>query len=463
MERYEDYKSSGVEWMPKIPSSWEIKQIKHFVKDFESGVSVNSLDEPVTGAEIGILKTSCVYTFAFDAAENKKVLAEEIDRVRIPVKSNTIIISRMNTPDLVGASGYVEYGLPNLFLPDRLWQMVFTKENINVCLPKWLSYVFISAPFRMLISSLATGTSPSMKNISKEDILNIKVGLPSFGEQCAIARFLDEKTAQIDQLITQKQQMLVLLQEERAALINHAVTKGLDAAAPVRDSGLQWVPALPVHWIRAKLKTLVSEKITDGPHETPEFLEEGVPFLSAESIKDNKLDFEAKRGYITVEQHQIYSQKSSVKKNDILFCKSGSTTGKSALVETDEDFGIWSPLAIIRANAALINHKYLFLCIQSHTFRKQVENFWSFGTQPNIGMGALENLWISVPPMHEQVDIVQHVEKQSKRINEAIAIEINSISLLQEYRAALIAEAVTGQIDVRNYEPASILTAELVG
>jgi restriction endonuclease S subunit len=282
-------------------------------------------------------------------------------------------------------------------------------------------------------------------------VLEQQVPLPPLDEQEKIANFLANRTGQIDHLITQKQQMLELLREERAALINHAVTKGPDAGGPMRDSGIVWIPDIPAHWDRVKLKALVSTKIADGPHETPEFLEEGVPFLSAEAIKDSKLDFTAKRGYISEEQHKLYIQKSRVLRNDILFCKSGSTTGKSAVVETDEDFGIWSPLAIIRANPTLVDYQFLFLCIQSYTFRNQVENFWSFGTQPNIGMGTLENLWVCLPPIEEQYTIVQHVKEHTQRIQEATEIEEKSITLLQEYRAALIAEAVTGQIDVREY------------
>ena len=135
-------------------------------------------------------------------------------------------------------------------------------------------------------------------------------------------------------------------------------------------------------------------------------------------------------------------------KNDILFCKSGSTTGKSALVETDEDFGIWSPLAIIRANNKII-HKGLFYFIQSRIFRTQVEVFWSFGTQPNIGMGTLENLFIAYSKdLQEQQLIVDFLDEKTAKIDNTIEKIKVQIEKLKEAKQSLISEAVTGKIEV---------------
>lgn len=213
----------------------------------------------------------------------------------------------------------------------------------------------------------------------------------------------------------------------------------------MKDSGVEWLGMIPKEWGRTKLKNLVKIKITDGPHETPEFIDEGIPFLSAEAINIDKLNFDGKRGYISIEKHQEYCKKSKVLKNDILFCKSGSTTGKSALVETDEDFGIWSPLAIIRANNKII-HKGLFYFIQSRVFRTQVEVFWSFGTQPNIGMGTLENLFIAYgKDSQEQQLIVDFLDQKTAEFDNIIAKKQAFIDKLTEAKKSLISEVVTGK------------------
>jgi len=214
-----------------------------------------------------------------------------------------------------------------------------------------------------------------------------------------------------------------------------------------KDSSIEWIGVIPEHWDRIRIKSLVSTKVTDGPHETPEWKSEGIPFISAEAIKGNQIDLNYQRGYISIEQHQEYCKKSKVEKGDILFCKSGSTTGKAAMVETDVDFGIWSPLAIIRADKNKVNNKYLFQFIQSSLFKGQVETAWTFGTQPNIGMGALENLWIAIPTIEEQTQIANYLDYKTNQIETLIANKQKLIELLQEERTAIINHAVTKGIN----------------
>lgn len=214
-----------------------------------------------------------------------------------------------------------------------------------------------------------------------------------------------------------------------------------------KDSGVEWIGEIPEHWSRLRIKNIVSIKVTDGPHETPEWKVEGIPFISAEAIRGNIIDLNYKRGNISKEQHDEYSKKSKVIIGDILFCKSGSTTGKSAMVLTDEDFGIWSPLAIIRADKNRINNVFLYQSIQSGWFRRQVETSWTFGTQPNIGMGALENLWVTMPPIKEQVTIARYLEHKTSKLDTLITKKEKLIELLQEERTAIINDAVTKGLD----------------
>ena len=203
--------------------NWERKKLKYIIKDFESGVSVNSADEPVSfETEIGILKTSCVYNYVFEPSKNKRVLTEEVVRVSCPVKSNSLIISRMNTPDLVGASGFVDRDYPNLFLPDRLWQTILHKHvHLSV---KYLGYVFISNFFRQEMTSKATGTSSSMKNLSKDDVLEITVPIPCYDDQISILKLIEAETQKIDTTNSKIEKEINLMQEYRTALISEVVT-----------------------------------------------------------------------------------------------------------------------------------------------------------------------------------------------------------------------------------------------
>lgn len=196
-------------------------------------------------------------------------------------------------------------------------------------------------------------------------------------------------------------------------------------------------------WKVLKIKRVLDTPITDGPHETPELLDVGIPFLSAESVKKGKLDFNFKRGYISRINHEKYIKKCKPRRDDICMVKSGATTGNVAMIETDEEFSIWSPLALIRADKAKLIPKFLYFFMDSPAFREQVENSWSFGTQQNIGMKVIENLFISVPPLNVQKKIIQFLENEVVQIDKLIEMKELKISLLEQQRQSVITEVVT--------------------
>lgn len=216
-----EMKDSGVEWIGEIPKYWNIGKLKYYWISVESGVSVNAADRPIDNpAQYGVLKTSSVSKFIFNPHEHKQVNNDEYSRVTCPVTADCIIVSRMNTPDLVGACGYVEKTYPNLFLPDRLWQISF-KNNVSA---KFIWYYLNNKMVRSYISSLSTGTSSTMQNISQGQFGNISVCLPDSNEQKEIADYLDAKCAEIDKLIAKKEQLVKELESYKKSLIYEVVT-----------------------------------------------------------------------------------------------------------------------------------------------------------------------------------------------------------------------------------------------
>ena len=214
-------KNSGIEWIGDIPAEWDVVRQKYFWNTVESGVSVNAADKPVDNSEqYGVLKTSAVSKFVFIPTEHKQVNLEEYGRVSCPVRADSIIASRMNTPELVGACGYVQNNYPNLFLPDRLWQITF-KDGLS---PKYAWYYLSGIRVRQYISSLSTGTSSSMQNISQSQYGNIFITIPSIGEQSEITKYLDEKCRSVDALVTKKQQYLTEIENYKKSLIYEYVT-----------------------------------------------------------------------------------------------------------------------------------------------------------------------------------------------------------------------------------------------
>lgn len=216
-------KDSGVDWIGEIPEHWEVRKLKYFIQNLEGGVSVNASEsESAEVGDFGVLKTSCVYNYYFDGRENKKVFENEKSRVSCQVRKGSIIISRMNAPELVGASGLVLEDYPNLFLPDRLWQTVYRK-NISFD-PIWLSKILINKGFRNFMTTFANGSSPSMKNISKGDFLNIAIPFSPISEQKKIITYLQEIEKKIDKAILLKQQEIEKLKEYKTVVIDNVVT-----------------------------------------------------------------------------------------------------------------------------------------------------------------------------------------------------------------------------------------------
>lgn len=209
-----------------------------------------------------------------------------------------------------------------------------------------------------------------------------------------------------------------------------------------KNSGVEWLGEVPEHWEVIAIKHIVSTPITDGPHETPIFLDEGIPFVSAEAMSLGHIDFNKIRGFISEADHLRFSQKYHPQRDDIYMIKSGATTGITAIVETDKEFNIWSPLAAIRCGDKSVPH-FVLNFMRSKNFREGVTLNWSFGTQQNIGMGVIQNLAVTVPPIEEQIGIATFLECETVKIDELIAEQQRLIELLKEKRQAVISHAVT--------------------
>lgn len=214
-----------------------------------------------------------------------------------------------------------------------------------------------------------------------------------------------------------------------------------------KPSRVEWLGDVPEHWNVKQLKWIVAMPITDGPHETPEILDEGIPFISAEAIRNNKIDFERKRGFISEADHNKFSQKYHPKRDDIFMIKSGATTGNLAINESDEEFNIWSPLAVVRVHPKKALPRFVLAAMNSKEFQTSVQLFWSYGTQQNIGMNVIENLQIPVPALSEQKVIAEYLDRETAKIDSLISKKQQLLEKLKEYRTALISKVVTKGLD----------------
>jgi type I restriction enzyme, S subunit len=212
-----------------------------------------------------------------------------------------------------------------------------------------------------------------------------------------------------------------------------------------KDSGVEWLREIPADWSVRRLKTLISEPITDGPHETPDFLTDGVPFLSVDGIQEGELVFEGCR-YISEAAHREYRRKCAPRRDDILLGKAAST-GKIARVKVDFEFSVWSPLALIRLNEAEVWPSFVEYTLKSAATQAQIDVLCTSSTQKNISMRDIPILVVCLTGLQEQRAIAVFLDRETAKVDALVAKKERLIELLQEKRTALITRAVTKGLD----------------
>lgn len=377
--------------------------------------------------------------------ENGKPLAE-VKQGFTKFKEGDVLIAKI-TPCFENGKGTIATNLINgVGFGSTEFHVLRPKESID---NRYLYYVSASYPFRTIGEGEMQGTA-GQKRVTESFVSNYVLPVPPVHEQQAIADYLDRETARIDALIAKYQRLLELLDEKRKSFVNQLATNGNNPGTKKIKIDNLFIDSIPENWKVNALKRLVTTKITDGPHETPELLDDGVPIVSAEAIQNDSINFESKRGFISNELHQQFCKKLRPQRDDIFMVKSGATTGKLAIVNTDIEFSVWSPLALIRADDSEILPGFLFNILHADYIQNQVKQLWSQGTQQNISMDEIEKIFVLVPSIPEQKQLVNVIDIYVKEI-EIMKSKLHIlITRLNEYRVSLVSSAVTGKIEIRS-------------
>lgn len=434
MERYSEYKDSGVKWLGEIPSHWEVMSIK-YTGIFENGLTYSPADTAKEGTLV--LRSSNIQDFHLSFKDN--VFVKKVSSKLLVRKGDIIICSRNGSASLVGKCALVENDIEASF-------GAFMMRYRPVINPKYAYYLFQGSIgyYKGLFSTT------TINQLTKSVLNDIKVAIPNLEEQVVIGSYLDAATSKIDKAIAMQQKMIDLLNERKQIIIQNAVTKGLDENVEMKDSNCKFLGKIPSTWEVCKTLYVLSMPITDGPHTTPQLYDDGIPFVSAEAVScgNGYIDFSHIRGYISDSFYNECCKKYIPQRDDIYMIKSGATTGKVAIVNTDVKFTIWSPLAVFRVNKKKVLPYFLYYSLQSSYYQLQVQDKWSFGTQQNIGMRMLEKLILCYPSIEEQAKIVAFIKKNVDNFDSAISNSQRQIALLQERKQIIINEVITGKVKV---------------
>jgi type I restriction enzyme S subunit len=431
--QYKDYIDSGIEWLGEIPNTWGKEPLK-YVANFINGAPF----KPAEWSDDGI---PIIRIVNLNEGDQFNYYSGDM-----PQKYH------VNCGDLLfGWSGNrgTSFG-PFLWQKDGLHylnQHIFRLEGFK-CDRKWL-YWALKAVTRY-IEQEAHGII-GMVHITKGKLGAIKVPTISVKEQRAIADFLDRKTGQIDQLIAKKERQIELLNEKRAALISRAVTKGLNPDAKIKDSGIEWIGEIPEHWEVIPFKYTIN--FQEGPGiMADDFRDDGVPLLRIGNLGSAYVSL-AGCNYLDPIMVRKKWRHFRLNAGDILISCS-ATTGIVSTVDKDAQGSIaYTGIICLKPNHSRIIPDFIKQIVISSYYINQINILKAGSTIQHYGPTHLRQITIALPPLEEQIQITIALEQLIASIDQSQSKIESSISLLHEYRSALITAAVTGQIDVRG-EPA---------
>ena len=414
--RYPAYKDSGVAWLGVIPAHWAVNRIKH-VCAFVYGDAL--IEDVRVNGDVQVF------------GSNGPIGLHNEANTTAPV----IIVGRK------GSHGKVTFSPNQVFVIDTAYYIDerHTKYDIH-----WLYYTLLS----LKLDSVSQDTG--VPGLSREKAYATHLSLPLLAEQRAIAAFLDAETARIDTLVAKQTALIATLQEKRRALISHVVTKGLDPAAPMKDSGVPWLGAVPQHWEVKRLKHVTSF-VTSGSRGWAEYYSDaGSIFLRIGNLTRDSVNLDLSDIQRVTPPDTSEGKRTLVQKNDVLV---SITADIGSVAVVDADIGeayVNQHLALTRPTSE-VNPKWLGYCLFADSGKQQFIVSMNGGTKLGLGLDDVNNVSLLFPPLDEQAAIVAFIESETAQIDTLIAKAEEMSLLLREHRVALIAAAVTGQIDVRGW------------
>jgi type I restriction enzyme S subunit len=434
--RYPAYKPSGVEWLGEVPEHWEEKPLK----------TVTSINDEVlsesesTDHEIEYVDISSVSLANGIERTESVIFGDAPSRARRIPRDGDVLVSTVRT--------YLKAIAPVVSPPSNLvastgFAVVRPQRGIH---PGYLKYALQEEHFIQQVISRSTGVSYPAINAS--DIARIPLSLPKQSEQLAIATFLDRETAKIDALIAEQQRLIELLQEKRQAVISHAVTKGLNPDAPMKDSGVEWLGEVPEHWAISPIKYLarVGNGSTPNRDNSEYWTDDGFPWLNSSVVNKAEV-LEAERFVTKLALKECHLPIVEPPAALVGITGQGRTRGMAAQLMLTATVN--QHVAFIKPSTKRIAVDYLLRVLEASYDRLRLDSEGSGSTKGAITCEQL-GLWsVPLPDHPEQEEIVSFLKVQVEMHESLKAESERAIELLQERRSALISAAVTGQIDVR--------------
>ena len=427
MAEYSEYKDSGIPWIGRIPSHWDVKPIRSFLSQSKE---LNA-DENATLLTLSQYKGVNIRNGNEDSSMSA---SESLIGYNVVHKGQFVMNIMLAWNGSYGVSDYEGVISPAY--------AIFNFKD-SVC-KAFYHYLWRTKSYQDAFKSRSKGIVDSRLRLYPQYFLPFYTSIPPIEEQEAIVEYLDKVTADIDKTIAAKEQIIATLEERRKIIITHAVTHGINPVVPMRNAGIDWLGEIPAHWNIRRLKHLISTPLQYGANEAPDDYNETLPRYIR--ITDISLDGHLKEDN-KVSLNEVKASKYMLSKGDILFARSGATVGKAYLF--NEDIRACFAGYLIKAfTNPLINPQFLMAYTQSKVYDNWKNYIFNKATIQNIGAEKYSNLPVPYPSTEEQDRIIDFLKNELKPINYAIAQQMKLIELLRERKNIIINETVTGKVKV---------------
>jgi type I restriction enzyme S subunit len=421
-----------VEWLGAVPGSWSTRKAR-WVCEIKKRIAGKLGFDVLSITQKGVRVK--------DTESNDGQISMDYSKYQLVEPGDFA----MNHMDLL--TGFVDVSpVAGVTSPDY---RVFSIRDTALCEPRYFLYLFQNGYTNKIFYAYGQGSSQFGRwRMPTEQFNDFIFPLPTPNEQRAISTFLDRETAKIDALVEEQQRLIELLKEKRQAVISQAVTKGLDPNVPMKDSGVEWLGLVPAHWTAVQVGRLCSD-VSDGPHFSPTYVDDGVMFLSARNIGVEAWHLEDAK-FISERDYIEFSKRIVPELGDVLYTK-GGTTGVARVVDLPIRFQVWVHVAVLKLHREVASPYFVAHALNSLGCYEQAQLHTRGATNQDLGLTRMVKIWLALPPLAEQLRIELELNSKTARID-ALASEAQAaLSLLQERRAALISAAVTGKIDVRGF------------
>ena len=429
---HNEWREIGLPWLARVPAHWEVQRGKTLFDAIDVRSKTGAEELLTVSANHGVIPRNSANVTMFQA--------ETYDGYKLCWPDDLVINSLWAWSKGLAVSNY--HGIIS-----SAYGVYRTRNRLQYH-PRFVNYLARSTPFQWELQIRSKGIWISRLQLTDEAFLAIPFPVPPPEEQAAIVRFLDHADEQIQRYIAGKERLIALLEEERQAVIHQAVTQGLDPNVKLKDSGVEWLGDVPEHWETARLGSLGRFSKGNGGTKEDE-VSAGVPCIRYGDIyTSHKYFITASRAYIEPEKTSQYTP---LRFGDILFAGSGETIeeiGKSAVNLIKEPSYSGGDVIIFRPTVRM-NAEFTGYATDSPAAQLQKSVMGRGFTVMHIYGNQLKNLQLAIPPIHEQANIVEHISQGTGRIDNAASQAHRQIDLMNEYRTRLIADVVTGQLDVR--------------